>query len=187
MGLGLRLLDPVFDLFALIGSLLSQLDRPRSLLAHLHPQAFARRRDRQVAVAEPADEVEGLAGLAVLRHPHGVVGDVALDRLSHVRCRAEEAVRRHEPPERLVRSLEVVRVDEEPQPPHAVGEVREDRSRQQLLPERLPEALDLAERLRVLRPALDVPDALPPQLLLEGALAAPDRVLPPLVGQHLLR
>lgn len=103
-----------------------------------------------------------------------------------MRRSAEEAVRRHEPLDALVRSLEVVAVDEERDAPAAVGEVGEDRARQKLLPQRLPETLHLAERLRVLRPALDVPDALTPQLALEVRLAPPRRVLPPLVSQNLL-
>ncbi len=86
-----------------------------------------------------------------------------------------------------MRALEVVGVDEQRHPPHAVGEVREHRPGQELVPERLPEPLDLAERLRVLRPALHVPDAVAPELLLERGLAAPGRVLPALVGEHLRR
>ncbi len=39
----------------------------------------------------------------------------------------------------------------------------------------------------MLGPALDVPDALAPQLLLKLRLPPPSRVLAPLVGQHLLR
>ncbi|HUE27241.1 MAG TPA: hypothetical protein VMP89_10750, partial [Solirubrobacteraceae bacterium] len=64
-----------------------------------------------------------------------------------------------------MRTLEVVRVHEEPEPPLAVGEVRKHRSAQKLLPKRLPESLHLSERLRVLRTALDVPDALATKLL----------------------
>jgi hypothetical protein len=175
-------------LLVLIGVLLSfELDRLWCLVAHLHAQALARRRDRQVAIAEPADQVEGLARLLLVREPHRVVRHVLLDRRPHPRRRPEEAVRGHEPLDALVRPLEVVGVDEQPETPRAVGEVREDRPRQKLLPERLPEALHLPECLRVLRAALDVPDALPPQLLLELGLAAPRRVLPSLVGQDLLR
>jgi len=86
-----------------------------------------------------------------------------------------------------VRPLEVVRVHEEPQPPLAVGVVGKHRAAQKLLPERLPEALHLAQRLRVLRTALDVTDPLTPQLLLEVRLAAPRRVLTSLVREDLLR
>lgn len=84
-------------------------------------------------------------------------------------------------------TLEVVGVDEQSQAPRAVGEIGEHRARQELVPERLPESLDLAQRLRVLRPALHVPDAVPPELLLELGLAPPRRVLASLIGQHLAR
>jgi hypothetical protein len=48
--------------------------------------------------------------------PLRVVGDRSLDRASHVLGSTEIPVRRHQAPERLVRSLEVVTVDEEPEP-----------------------------------------------------------------------
>ncbi len=109
-----------------------------------------------------------------------------LNHRAHVRSGAEESVRRHEPFERLVRPLEVVSVDEVGDATVAICEVRKHRPRQKLVPERLPEALDLAERLRVLRTALDVPDAVLAQLLFEFRLPAPHRVLPPLVGEDFL-
>jgi hypothetical protein len=86
-----------------------------------------------------------------------------------------------------VRTLEVVVLNEQPRPALAVVEVGEHGARQKLLPHRLPEALDLAAGLRMMRPALDVPYALAVQLLLEPRLAPPRRVLTPLVGQDLAR
>jgi len=86
-----------------------------------------------------------------------------------------------------VRTLEVVRVDEEHQPPLTVGKVSKDRPRQKLVPQRFPESLDFPERLRVLRPALDVSNALAPKLLLEFRAPPPCRVLPALVRQDFLR
>ena len=62
--------------------------------------------------------------------------------------------------------------------------MREDRTAEKLVPQRLPEALDLAERLRVLRPTPDVVNTHPPECLFEFRFAAPHRVLPPVVGQH---
>ena len=122
-----------------------------------------------------------------MRHLQRVRSHVALDRLPHLRTRSKEAVRRHLPLQRLVRPLEVVGLDEELQPPQAIGKVCKDRPRQKLLPQRLPEALHLAQRLRVLRAALHVRYALPPQLPTKLALPSPHRVLPPLVGQDLPR
>jgi len=71
--------------------------------------------------------------------------------------------------------------------PFTVLEVREHRSRQQLFPQRLPEALDLAAGLRMMRPALDVPDAMALELGLELGGTPPAGVLAALVGQDLAR
>jgi hypothetical protein len=86
-----------------------------------------------------------------------------------------------------VRALEVVVLDEETNAPLAIVEVRKDRPGEKLLPHRLPETLDLPAGLRMMRPALHVPDAIAAQLLLEVRRAAPGRVLPPLVGEDLPR
>ena len=86
-----------------------------------------------------------------------------------------------------MRPLEIVVLHEERDAPLAVVKVREDRSRQKLVPHRLPEALDLSARLRMVRAALHVPDAVATQLLLEARLAAPRGVLPALVRQDLAR
>jgi hypothetical protein len=86
-----------------------------------------------------------------------------------------------------VRTLEVVGVDEEAKPSLAVREVGKHGAGQKLVPQRFPEALNLAEGLRVLRPALHVSNALAPKLPLEFRAPAPRRVLPPLVRQDLSR
>ena len=121
------------------------------------------------------------------RERERVLRDRRLDRRAHLRGGSEEAVGRGQPRERLVRALEVVVLHEEPHPALAVGEVGEHGAREKLLPHRLPEALDLAAGLRVMRPALHVPDAVTAQLLLETRLPAPGGVLAPLVGQDLPR
>jgi hypothetical protein len=172
---------------AFIGLLLRQSNRLRLLGTQLHSQAATRGRDAQVLVSQPAHQVEGLARRLFERQPLGVLRDALLHGCSHLRRGTEEAIGRHEPLDALVRSLEVVSVDEEPEAPVAVSEVRKHRLAEKLLPERLPETLHLAQRLRVLRPALDVPDALTPELPLEVRLAPPRRVLASLVRQYLLR
>jgi len=162
------------------------LNRLRLLPAHLHAQPAARRADRKVSVPEPPHQVKGLAWRLLEGQPLRVVRHRTLDRAPHVLGSPEIAVCRHQTPQRLVRPLEVVAVDEEPQPLLAIREIRKDRLRQKLVPQRLPKPLRLAHRLRMLRPTLDVPDALPPQLPLEFRLPAPRRVLPTLVRQDLL-
>ena len=86
-----------------------------------------------------------------------------------------------------MRTAKVVSIDEEAQPSLAVGEVDEDSPREELVPQGLPEALHLAERLRVVRSTLDVLDALAFQLGLELGLPPPGRVLATVVRQHLAR
>lgn len=103
-----------------------QFDAGRLFVADADLQSAPFGGDGEVAVAEAADEVEGLARRLLVREPRRVGLDVFLDGGAHVRRGAEEAVRRHEPTERLVRALEVVAVDEELDPSVAVGEVRED-------------------------------------------------------------
>jgi hypothetical protein len=97
-------------------------------------QCTFRRGDGQVAIPEPPHQVEGLARWLLERQPLRVVGHRALDSLPHVRGRPEIPVRRHQPIKRLVRPVEVVTVDEEPQSLLAVGEIRKHRLRQKLVP-----------------------------------------------------
>jgi hypothetical protein len=110
-----------------------------------------------------------------------------LDGRSHLGRGPEESVRGHRPRDALVRPPEVVGLDEERDPPLAVLEVREDRPREKLLPQRLPETFDLSQGLWMVGPALDVADALSPELLLEVRVASPRDVLASLVGQDLTR
>lgn len=159
----------------------------RLLIAHPHRQGGAARADRQVPIAEPAGEVERLAQRLLTRQAQSVRGDLRLDRRAHRRSSAEEAIRRRQPFERLVRALEVVVLHEQADAPLAVLEVSAHRAAQQLLPQRLPEPFDLAAGLRMVRPALHVRDALSTQLRLERRRAAPGGVLPTLVGQDLAR
>jgi hypothetical protein len=122
-----------------------------------------------------------------VREPKRIRFDALLDHFAHVRRGAEESIRWHESFDALMRPMEVVRVDVETESTFAIREIREDRSRQKLFPQRLPEAFDLAERLRMLRSTLDVPDALSAKLLFEVGLTTPCRVLPALVGEDLSR
>jgi hypothetical protein len=156
-------------------------------VADLDAQRAAGGGDAEVLIAEAADEVEGFVWLLLLREAERVRSHLRLDGSAHVRRRAEEAVRRDEPVEALMRALEVVVLDEQRDAPQAIGEVGEHRLAQEFVPQRLPEAFDLAERLRMLRPALAVADATALQQLLELGLAAPRDVLPALVGEHLAR
>ncbi len=63
----------------------------------------------------------------------------------------------------------------------------EPRPLQELLPDRLPEPLDLPQRHRVMRRAADVVDPVLGQFHLEAGFPFPGRILLPVVRQHLLR
>lgn len=105
--------------------LAGQFDAGGLLVADADLEAAAFGGDGEVAVAEATDEVEGLARRLLVREAHRVGGDALLDGGAHVRGGAEEAIRRDEAFERLVRTLEVVRLDEQLHASVAVGEVRE--------------------------------------------------------------
>ena len=157
------------------------------LVAYVDLEAGRASGDRQPLLAELADDVERLARRLLEREPQLVGRHSALDLGPHVRGGLEVAVGGDEAVERLVRTLEVVVADEVLEPALCVDDVREHGAAEKLVPQGLPEALDLAERLRVLRPAADVVDTHPGEQLLELGLAAPHRVLPAVVGQHLGR
>jgi hypothetical protein len=188
----------VFFVFAFGGSdaggrfdfmllLLLQLDRLGLVIAELHLERVALGRDAEVAIAELTHEIERLPRRLLQCKAPCIVRHVALDRLPHVRRGAEVAIGRNQPVQCLVRPLEVIAMHPQFEAALAVGEVGEDRPRKKLRPESLPEALHLPQRLRVLRPALHVRHAVPLQRHLELGHPAPRRVLPPLIGQHLVR
>jgi hypothetical protein len=159
----------------------------RFLSTNPNRQAAAARCDREVPVTQAAHEVEGLPWRLLARKTQSVLRHRRLDRRAHLRRGAEEAVRGGKTLHRLVRPLEVVVLNEERGSPLAIIEVGEYGARQELLPHRLPEALDLAAGLRMMRPALHMANAVAAKLLLEPRLAAPGGVLPALVSQDLAR
>jgi hypothetical protein len=171
---------------AVIVGLLADSNRLGLFFAHAHAHTTFGRRDAEIAIAEPAHQIEGLLGRLLASESQRVGLDRLLHRVAHLLRRAEESVGGHEARQRLVGPVEVVVVDEEREPSLAIAVVRKDRAREKLVPQRLPEALDLAQRLRMLRAALHVADAVATQQLLEGRLAPPRGVLSTLVGEHLV-
>lgn len=155
------------------------------LVPDTHRERRVARADRKRLVAQLSGEVEGLSRRLLARHPKRVLGDLRLDTRSHRGRRSEEPIRGRQSFDPLVRTLEVVVLDEESYPPLAVLVVGEHRPRQQLLPQRFPEPLDLPAGLRMLRPALHVRDAVAFELGFELRRATPGRVLAALVGQDL--
>jgi hypothetical protein len=166
-------------------ALLRKGNRLRLVSSNLHAQSVAGRCYAQVLIAQPAYEVERLTGGLLARKSHCIVTDPLFDRGSYVRRRAEESICRDQPAQGLVRALKVVGVNKERNATRAVRKVREHGTRQKLVPERFPEAFHFPKRLRVLGPALDVPNAVLPELSLELGLSSPGRVLPALVRENL--
>jgi hypothetical protein len=156
-------------------------------IAELDAQSATGCRDAEVLVPEATDQVEGFLRWLLLREAECVGLHLRLDGRADMRCRSEEPIGRHEALDALMGALKVVVLDKQGQSAQAVSEVGKHRLAQKLLPQRLPEPLDLAERLRMLRSALAVRDTVSAQLLLELRFATPRRVLPTLIGEHLAR
>lgn len=133
-----------------------------------------------------AHHVEGRVGAAPQGHFKHVVADPLLEGPAQLVLDFEEAVRRTEASEALVGTLVVVILDPEADPGAGGLEVVELGAAEELAPDRAPEALDLAQRHRVVGLGPDVGDAVPGQFHLETGLAAPGRVLAPVVGEHFL-
>jgi hypothetical protein len=169
-----------------IAALLPERDRG-VLIAHPHVQRRAAGADGNRAIAELAGEVEGLSDRLRLGQAQCVLLHLRLDARTHLTCRPEEPIRRRQPLDALVRTLEVVVLDKERHPALTVLEVGEHRAAEQLLPQRLPEPFDLPAGLRVVWPALHMRDAVALELRLELRAPAPGGVLPALIRQDLPR
>src|ERR1041385_2604683 len=143
--------------------------------------------NRQLLVAELPDDVKRFARRLLEGEPQLVLDDVALGFVAYVLRHLEVAVPRYEAVESLMRTLQVVVADEVLEPALRVYDVREHGTPQKLVPQRLPEALDFPERLRMLRPTTDMLHAEPLQVFFELSLAPPHRVLPTVVSQHFAR
>ena len=145
------------------------------------------RPDHHRLLAQPPHHVERRARFPAERELQHVLLDAALDHLPELLGNGKEAIGRAEPLQGLVRPPVIVVLHPEP---HALGsrlEAVELRALQELLPDRLPEALDLAQRHGVVRPALQVVHAVLPELGFEAGRASPTGKLPALVGEQLLR
>lgn len=130
-----------------------------SRVADLDAKRAPGSRDAEVLVAEATDQIKRLLRCLLLREPQRVRFDLPFDGRTDLRRGPEESVRRDMSVDALVRALEVVVLDEELDASKTVREVSEDRLAQKLVPQRLPEAFDLAEGLGMLWTALAVRDA----------------------------
>jgi hypothetical protein len=160
--------------------------RPRLLPIDEHLHAALLRPDHDGLLPEPPHHVEGALRLPAEGEFEDVLLDAFLDHLPELLGDAEEAVGRAEALERLVGPAVVVVLHPEPHPFAGRLEAVELRTGQELLPDRFPEALDLAQGHGMVRPALEVVHPVLAQLGLEPRRAPPTGVLAALIGEHLL-
>ena len=132
-----------------------------------------------------ADHVEGRLRFAAQRQFEEVFGNALLDGFAQFILDLEEAVGGTKAADALMRPLVVVIFEPEFDALAGGVETVELGADDEVLPDRGPEALDLAQRHGMLRPGFDVRDTILFEFGLEAAHAAPVGVLAPVVGEHL--
>lgn len=133
-----------------------------------------------------SDHVEGRFGTTAQGHFEGVFADALLDGLAQFVLDFEEAVRRAQAADALVRALVIVMLDPQADALAGLLEVVELGAAEELAPDGVPEAFDLAERHRMMRRGPNMGDAVLGHFVLETARSAPGRILAAVVGKHLL-
>jgi hypothetical protein len=132
-----------------------------------------------------ANHVEGGLGCSAQGQLQQVVLDARLDGLAQRRGDFKEAVGRAQTFDALVGPLVVVVADPEADAFPGRIETLKLGAAEELLPDRFPEALDLAQGHGMVGPGLEVVGAILPHLGLEAGGAAPVDELPAIVGEHL--
>ena len=135
---------------------------------------------------QAADHVEGRLGFAAQGQFQKVLLNAGLDGFAEFVLDLEETVRRAQAFDALMRPLVVIVFDPEFDALPGGVEGIELGADEEVLPDRGPEALDLAEGHGMLRTGLEVRHAILFEFGLEAADAAPGGVLAPVVGEHLL-
>ena len=136
--------------------------------------------------AHPAHHVERRLRLSPQGQFLDVVLNTLLNDLPERLLNDKEPIRRTHALQTLMGPLVVVVFHPQPDALPRLLEGGELRTAQELLPDRLPEPLDLAQCHRVMRLAADVVDVVLLEFHLEPRLASPRGILPPVVGEHFL-
>ena len=157
------------------------------MVFHIHLQSPAFRPDDQRLIAHPAHQVDRLGRPASQRQFLDIGLQSRLHRRTQFLLDRKEPVRRTQPVQPLVRSLVIIILDPPADPFPRRLEVGELRPREELLPDRLPEPLDLPQRHRMMRRAANVMHPVFLQLPHEGRAPAPAHVLPPVIREHFTR
>ena len=155
------------------------------LPVHPHTHAFVLRRDHQRLLAHAPDHVERLLRFAMPRQQFHVGRHTLFDCRALLLLNQEEAVGRTKSVETLVWSPVIVVLHPPGETIPCLVKRIETRLDEELILERLPEPLNLAQRLGMMRRAANVMHVIPCHFLLEGRLPAPTGILPAIVGQHL--
>jgi len=150
---------------------------------HLHLPLLSA--DDHGLLAHPPHHVEGTARLPSQRQFQHIVLDAALNDLAQLLGNGKEAIGRTQPLQGLMGPPMVVVLYPQPNPLAGRFETVKLGALQELLPDGLPEAFDLAQGHGMMRPALNVVNPILAQLRLEAGGPTPARVLASLIGEHL--
>jgi hypothetical protein len=159
--------------------------RSRFLSIHKHLHLPLLGTDDHRLLAHPPYHVEGTARLPSQRQFQHVVLNAALDDLAQFLGNGKEAVGRTQPLQGLMRPPMVVVFHPQPDPFAGRLEAVELGALQELFPDGLPEAFDLAQGHGMMWSALYVVHPILAQLRFEARGPAPTRELATLVGEHL--
>jgi len=131
------------------------------------------------------DHVERSFGFSAQRHLQQVLFDTGFDGLAQLRGDLKVTIRRAKAFDALMRPFMIIVLDPEPNALPRRVETLELSAGKELLPDRFPKPLDLAERHGMMRPGFEVVRAVLFHLRLETGRAAPIDILPAVVGEHL--
>jgi hypothetical protein len=131
------------------------------------------------------DHVERRLGLAAQRHLQEVFLDAGLDGFAQLGLDLEEAIGGAKAFDALMGTLVVVVLNPEFDALARGFKTVELGASQELLPDALPEALDLAQGHGMMWTGFEVRDTILAQLGFEARGAAPGGVLPAIIGEHL--